>query len=289
MLLRSVGPPSHQCTQWWASHQPGGREQPGKVQPRSRRCNAISSLGGGQPDGAAQVQQLRLRTQDRGDNRGVARHPPHRLRRQEVPGQRRPGPRPLLQVGPSPSSPRPRPWPWSAPHRRRRRRGGRPRAARPRGAGRWCGCPTPVHRRGLRCGQRPQDRLQHGLPLGVQPQPVLGHPVIGVRLGQRPAVLEQVLPALELPRPPVLRDDPGSQRPDLGRPVGLGDRDEPRPAPSPRTPGSTAAAACPSRSTPPRRCATGTRASSTASASRALSGLATASATFTSAAAPPAR
>ena len=183
-------------------------------------------LGGGQPDGAAQVQQLGPRPEDGGDDRGVAGHPPHRLGGQQVTGQRRPGPGQALQV--------------LVVHRDHHRglRGGRRCSA---GGG---GTPAdldqrvraalvagaevrPGHRRRLRRGQRAEDRLQHGLALGVQPQPVLGHPVIGVRLGQGAAVLEQVLPALELTPPPIPGDQPRSQRPDLGRPVGLGDRHEP--------------------------------------------------------------
>src|SRR5690606_41880759 len=40
MASMSVRPPVVQDGQWWASHQCGGRSQPGKRQPRSRRLAA---------------------------------------------------------------------------------------------------------------------------------------------------------------------------------------------------------------------------------------------------------
>ena len=142
--------------------------------------------------------------------------------------------------------------------------------------------------RGLRRGQRPQDRLEDGLAFGVQPQPVLGHPVVGVRLGQGPAVPELVLPPLELAQPPVPGDDPGAKRPDLRGPSDSAIATNPASTVSAHagvsrgnslsiSPSATAALL------------TGTRAARTASASSSFLGCATASATFTSAAAPPAR
>ena len=208
---RSVGPPSHQCHTWWASHQDGGLEQPGKVHPRSRSHRACSCFGV-----TSRVVRPRSRTsdlvpEDDRDDRGVAGDLTHGLRRQELPGQGAPGAGALLQI--------------LIVHGHEQRGLGRGRRG-PAGRGarrtisirasarlwslvrRSDPCLVP----GLGCGERAEHRLQHRRPFRVEAEVVLQHPVVGVRLGQPPAVLEPVLAALELAQVPVLGDQGGAQR-----------------------------------------------------------------------------
>ena len=158
------------------------------------------------------------------------------------------------RAGPgSPSSPPPRPWPWSARTRRRRRRGGRPRPARRPGAGRWCAGPS---RARWTAAVRPAGR-------GSPPAPPSPPGPAGAgtrpsrhrrRVGTGRAVLEPVLPALELPQVPVLRDQRAGAAPGSGAgPSASASATNPS-STVPGTPGSAAAAACPSRPARPRRC-----------------------------------
>jgi hypothetical protein len=101
-------------------------------------------------------------------------------------------------------------------------------------------------------------------------------------------VPELVLPVLELTQTPVSGDDPGAQSPDLPRTVELGQVTNPASTVSAHAGvnrGSSLSISV--RATAALR--TGTRADRTASASSPFSGCATASATRTSCAAPPAR
>ena len=142
---------------------------------------------------------------------------------------------------------------WPGRHRRPRRPGGRPRPARPPGAGRWSGVSEPCSVEGCGAASGPRMASSTADPSGSSRSRYSAIPSSSYGLGQGGAVLEPVLAALELPEVPVLRDQRRAAAP--GSPAAPAPRPAPRtpPAPSRGTPGSAAAAACPSpRSRRPR-------------------------------------
>ena len=165
---------------------PGAASSRGRCSPGRGSTAPCTCLGVASRTVRPRSSTSTLRAEDGRDDRGVAGHPPDRLGGEQVPGQRRPGPGPAPAGPGSPSSPPPPPWPWPGRTRRRPRRGGRPRPARPPGAGRWCGVSDPCSVEGCGAASGPRIASSTAEPSGVQPEPVLGHPVIVVGLGQGP-------------------------------------------------------------------------------------------------------
>ena len=212
MFDRSVAPPFAQCTTWCASHQVDGRRHPGNVQPPSRIHSAFNIFGG-QSLSVLPTSRISRGPEHHRDQRRIACQAPHGLRRQQVPGQRRPAPGPVAEAVEVHGHEQ------GCLVRHRHALGGcdaashdlDERLAAPLVRAAQVGT---AFRAGPRCGEGPAP-LRGPPTLPGRGRPVLLDPVVIDGLGQRGLPLESVLANLELALAAVRGDDPRAQLPDL--------------------------------------------------------------------------